>query len=629
MVETSDNNSPAIEADEQPLALQKSSSDSTVAKDDFSLSVDEKSRRIPIQNARLSGSIRLTGARIDDLFLTDYKTNLSAQADNVTLLKPGIGYGAYYADFGWAPGATLKSSDVPGTKTQWKSEDNARLSPSSPVTLVWESPAGLVFRREISLDENYMFLVRDYVENKGQEEVSLAYYGQISRHGIPADAKRFFILHEGAILQSGDEISEVKYTKFKKLDADPLWGANAQVNNSAGNGWVGITDHYWMTNLIPENIAAHHAVLKYDARNDIFRTIARLETQTIEAGQVLTNQMRFFAGAKEWKTMQHYERDLSVYRFVDAIDWGWFFFLTKPIFQLLHWLNLQIGNMGWAIIGLTLVIKIILFPLAYKSYASMARMKELQPEMEKLKERCGDDRTRMQKEMMALYKSKKVNPAAGCLPLLLQIPIFFSLYKVIFVTIELRHAPWFGWIKDLSAPDPSSLLNLWGVLPWQSPEPGSVLALVFIGILPLILGVSMWLQQKLNPAPTDPTQAMILAWMPWVFMFMLGGFASGLVIYWIANNVITFIQQYVIMRRMGYKPDVFGNIVKSFVRKQRDVNASDTRSSSSANIVKDAPEAMPSSSEKADPKSVKNKNRNTKSADRKKGKSKPNAKGRK
>ena len=278
---------------------------------------------------------------------------------------------------------------------------------------------------------------------------------------------------------------------------------------------------------------------------------------------------RLYAGAKEWETIRAYQNEDDVPGFLDSIDWGWFFFLTKPIFAVLHYLNAMIGNMGWAIILLTLIIKAVLLPLAFKSYVSMAKMKELQPQMEKIKESAGDDRQKLQKEMMELYKKEKVNPASGCLPILLQIPIFFSLYKVIFVTLELRHAPWIGWIKDLSAPDPSSIYNFWGVFPWDAPEPGTILALIFIGILPLLLGISMWLQQKLNPAPTDPTQQMIFAWMPWVFMFMLGSFASGLVIYWIANNVITFTQQYLIMRSQGYKPDVFGNIKSSFKRKPK------------------------------------------------------------
>ena len=268
-----------------------------------------------------------------------------------------------------------------------------------------------------------------------------------------------------------------------------------------------------------------------------------------------------FAGAKVWSLLREYQNEQGIDRFVDAIDWGWFFFLTKPIFRVLHAMHHVLGNMGLAIIGLTFLIKLILFPLAYKSYVSMSKMKGLQPEMEKIKERTGDDRMKMQQEVMALYKREKVNPAAGCLPIVLQIPIFFSLYKVIFVTIELRHAPFFGWIRDLSAPDPTSWINLFGLLPFQAPAHDSLLGIVSIGVWPIILGVSMWLQQKLNPTPTDKTQAMIFTWMPWVFMFMLGHFASGLVIYWVANNTITFGQQYAIMRTQGVKPNVLGNIL--------------------------------------------------------------------
>jgi YidC/Oxa1 family membrane protein insertase len=345
----------------------------------------------------------------------------------------------------------------------------------------------------------------------------------------------------------------------------PSEGARAEVTQVTENGWIGFTDHYWMTTLIPENGTPFRQVAKYNDASNIYQTEAVQPTVTIEPGQTREVSTQLFAGAKEWETIREYQ-ETGVDRFIDAIDWGWFFFLTKPIFWLLHNLNLLIGNMGWAIIGLTLIIKAALFPLAYKSYVSMAKMKELQPEMEKIKERAGDDRQKLQQEMMEMYKKEKVNPASGCLPILLQIPIFFSLYKVIFVTLELRHAPWLGPFQDLSAPDPTSIFNFFGLLPWTAPEPGSLLALVFIGILPLLLGISMWLQQKLNPAPTDATQAMIFAWMPWVFMFMLGGFASGLVVYWIANNTITFTQQYLIMRSQGYKPDVFGNIKSSVKR---------------------------------------------------------------
>jgi YidC/Oxa1 family membrane protein insertase len=325
-----------------------------------------------------------------------------------------------------------------------------------------------------------------------------------------------------------------------------------------------------MTTLIPEPGEPFTSVVRYADKADIYQAQFRLRAQDVAPGATASATTYFFAGAKEWETIRAYQNDMGIDKFIDSIDWGWFFFLTKPIFAVLHWLNALIGNMGWAIIGLTLVIKAVLFPLAYKSYVSMAKMKELQPEMEKIKERAGDDRQKVQQEMMELYKKEKVNPASGCLPILLQIPIFFSLYKVIFVTLELRHAPWIGWIKDLSAPDPSSILNLFGLLPYATPGPESILAIISLGVLPIILGISMWLQQKLNPAPTDATQAMIFAWMPWVFMFMLGGFASGLVVYWIANNTITFIQQYTIMRSHGHKPDVLGNVLKGFKKRPKD-----------------------------------------------------------
>lgn len=389
------------------------------------------------------------------------------------------------------------------------------------------------------------------------------------RHGLPADLTNFYILHEGAITQSGEELSEYKYKKIADFGSTEKWGPASEVTDVAGNGWLGFTDHYWMSTIIPASDQPFQSVVKYDAGSDKYRTIARLATMDVADGTTASTTTQLFAGAKEWEAIRDYQNNDGIYKFVDSIDWGWFFFLTKPIFYVLHWLHGMIGNMGWSIIALTLIIKAILFPLAYKSYVSMARMKELQPEMEKLKEQAGDDRQKLQQGMMELYKKNKVNPAAGCLPVLPQIPIFFSLYKVIFVTLELRHAPWIGWIHDLSAPDPSSFMNLFGLLPFSPPDPSSLLFVFSIGVLPIVMGISMWLQQKLNPAPTDATQATIFAWMPWVFMFMLGRFASGLVLYWIANNLITFSQQYIIMRSHGSKPDVFGNIISGFQRKKK------------------------------------------------------------
>lgn len=558
-------------ANTQPVASQPTASTGEAAIASAApVSSNAEAPRISIDTPRLGGSISLEGGRIDDLVLRDYRLTLEDGSPNVTLLRPEGQAGAYYALFGWAPGGDLGFDDVPTPNTVWTQVGSGDLGPDTPVVLEWANSKGQIFRRTYAVDENFLFTVKQEVENTGASSVRMAPYSELVRVGEPNDLKGFFVIHEGAIRQSGEELNEFSYGDLRDLDADPLWGASSEVTEVTQNGWVGFTDHYWMTTLIPTTDAPFTSVLQYQPGGDRYKTIARLGTVDLAAGQTTSVSTQLFAGAKEWEAIRNYENDGGIYKFLDSIDWGWFFFLTKPIFSVLHWLNELIGNMGWSIIGLTLLIKAILFPLAYKSYVSMAKMKELQPQMEKLKEQAGDDRQKLQQAMMQLYKKEKVNPASGCLPILLQIPIFFSLYKVIFVTIELRHAPWIGWIQDLSAPDPSSILNLFGLLPWSTPEQGSLFFILSLGILPIILGVSMWLQQKLNPAPTDPTQKMIFAWMPWIFMFMLGSFASGLVIYWIANNIITFTQQYIIMRSQGYKPDILGNITSGFKRTPKD-----------------------------------------------------------
>ena len=527
-----------------------------------------EAERIQIENELLTGAISTQGGRIDQLSLKKYRNTISEDSDIVTLLSPVGKPEAYYAAFGWAPAVGIKPDQVPDPNTIWTIVGNNILTPSSPISLVWDNGNGVKFMRKISIDEKYMFTVEQGIENNSGSEISLRPYGLLRRHGEPKDMKNFFILHEGIIRMSDGELSEEDYGDIADLPILEKEGTHAERVEVQNSGWTGFTDHYWMTTLIPDQSSSFRSTTKYFAAQDIYQVEAVMPSTVIADGTSTSISTQLFAGAKEWDTIRKYEQ-AGVTGFLDSIDWGWFFFLTKPMFAVLHWLNVIIGNMGWAIIGLTLIIKAVLFPLAYKSYASMAKMKELQPEMEKIKERVGDDRQKLQQEMMGLYKKEKVNPASGCLPILIQIPIFFSLYKVIFVTLELRHEPWFGWIRDLSAPDPSTILNLFGLLPWANPTtPGSILAIISLGILPILLGISMWLQQKLNPAPTDKTQAMIFAWMPWVFMFMLGTFASGLVIYWIANNTITFIQQYLIMRRQGYKPDVFGNILDSFKKKK-------------------------------------------------------------
>lgn len=523
--------------------------------------------RIAIDTDRLKGSISLRGGRIDDLALRDYRETLDEDAPIVTLLTPDSDVSSYYTSGGWVAAQGISASDVPGPETIWQSVSGDTLTPNSPVTLSWDNSKGVVFNRVISVDEDYLFTITQSATNEGDQEIAMRPYALIRRQGTPQNLKKFFILHEGLIRMSDETLQELDYSDIQDLSVDPRENAPAERIEVTQNGWIGFTDHYWMTSLIPEPGTAFRSTAKYFPTLDIFQAEAVMPAQTLAAGATVSIQTGFFAGAKEWEAIKNYENE-GISGFLDSIDWGWFFFLTKPIFAVLHWLNAQIGNMGWAIIGLTLLIKALLFPLAYKSYVSMAKMKELQPEMEKLKKRAGDDRQKLQQEMMALYKKEKVNPAAGCLPILLQIPIFFSLYKVIFVTLELRHAPWIWWIEDLSAPDPSSILNLFGLLPFATPDPNSLLAFVSLGVFPIILGISMWLQQKLNPAPTDATQAMIFAWMPWVFMFMLGSFASGLVLYWIANNMITFSQQYIIMRSQGYKPDILGNITSGMKRKK-------------------------------------------------------------
>ena len=524
--------------------------------------------RVPIATDELTGSISLLGGRIDDLALTQYRETLAEDAQIVRLLRPVGEPGAYFAAFGWTATEGIDVAAVPGPDTLWSLEAGETLTAATPVTLSWDNGAGQIFRTEIAVDDRFMFTFTQSVENTTAAPVAARPYGLLRRHGQPADLKNFFILHEGLVRMTDGELEEASYDDITEYAVDERERTQAERLDVQTSGWIGYTDHYWMTTLIPDQSTPFRSTSKYFDSRDLFQAEAVMPIETIGAGETATVTTRLFAGAKEWDAIRSYENEGGVDRFLDSIDWGWFFFLTKPIFALLHYLNIVIGNMGWSIIALTVILKIIVLPLAYKSYVSMARMKELQPEMEALKERVGEDRQALQQGMMKLYKDNKVNPAAGCLPILLQIPIFFSLYKVIFVTIELRHAPWFGWIEDLSAPDPSSFINLFGLLPFDAPAQGSILSLIFIGILPILLGISMWLQQKLNPAPTDPTQKMIFAWMPWVFMFMLGSFASGLVIYWIANNIITFTQQYLIMRSHGSKPDLFGNIMGDRAKKK-------------------------------------------------------------
>ncbi len=525
---------------------------------------------VEIDTPSLSGSFSLKGGRIDNIHLLNYRETLDEGSDTVIQLAPVGTTHPYFAAYGWLPSQGT-SAKTPDPNTIWTVESGDKLSVDAPVVLRWDNGGGLIFRRTLSVDDRYMFNVTQSVENTTGEMVQLSPYGYIARRNQP-DTINFFILHEGAVGVFDGELKEMDYDDMADLPPD-AGGQQAERIAVQQDGFIGFTDKYWMTAIAPGPNTAFTAVYKYTQRSTgpEYRTEALMPVYDVPAGGAVDVQTYLFSGAKAYDAITSYESDLGIAGFVDSIDWGWFFFLTKPIFQLLLWVKGFIGNMGWSIIVLTLIIKAALFPLAYKSYVSMSKMKKLQPEMEKIKERVGDDKQKMQQEMMALYKREKANPAAGCLPILLQIPIFFSLYKVLFVTIEMRHAPFIGWITDLSAPDPTSWMNLFGALPYDVPAPGvGILGLFSIGVFPILMGITMWMQQKLNPAPTDKMQQQIFAIMPWMFMFMLGTFSSGLVIYWVANNTITFIQQYSIMRSQGVKVDFFGNVMKSFKKKPKE-----------------------------------------------------------
>ena len=539
---------PEITENEPLDSLEESDQDKLIPSASESAVATVTASRVGINTKRLSGSIWLKGGRIDDLQLNDYKTSLMDEALEVKLLQED-----YLIHYGWQDNSTITEKlDLPGPNTIWKLVSGTELTERTPIKLKWDNGKGLAFERVIEIDKNYMFKITQTVINSSNNSYQLQPYGVIQRNGRP-DTIGFFILHEGVVEMSDKTLNEITY---KKMTKEGILSSNK-------TEWAGFTDKYWMTTLIAEPGKFFSSKKEFNSGQNRYLIEMKLGTQEINPNSRGSITTFLFAGAKEVATIKSYEKNLEIYNFIDSVDWGWFFFLTKPIFSLLEIFNNYIGNMGWSIILLTLFMKTLLLPLAYKSFVSLSKLKKLQPEMEKIKERAGDDRVKLQQEMMNLYKTQKVNPAAGCLPILLQIPIFFSLYKVLFVTIEMRHAPFIGWIKDLSAPDPTSFLNLFGLLPYSTPGPESIFGIISIGVFPILMGVTMWMQQKLNPTPTDKTQAMIFAWMPWIFMFMLGQFSSGLVIYWVANNTIQFIQQYLIMTSQGVRPDVFGNILAS------------------------------------------------------------------
>jgi YidC/Oxa1 family membrane protein insertase len=491
--------------------------------------------RVTISTPKLKGSIRLKGARFDDLILTDYKDSLEADAQDVVLLAPQHTDDPYYVEYGWVS-ATEPSSALPTANSVWTT-DNTSLTPQTPVTLTWDNGQGLVFTRTFSIDENYMVQVDQSVTNNADRDVNVQPYGLIKRTGTP-EISGFFILHEGPIGVFADGLEEIDYEDLRD-DGD--------VNLQSTGGWAGITDKYWLVAMVPDNEAATETYMVHRKRNGIdnYQTSMRGTGGTIAPGQTLTNASHLFAGAKINSMIDAYGESMDIRLFDRAIDWGWLYYLTKPIFYALSFLQDYVGNFGVAILLLTVLIKLLFFQLANKSYVSMSAMRKLQPKMVALRERYADDKQKQQQEMMKMYQEEKVNPVSGCLPMLIQIPVFFALYKVLFVSIEMRQAPFFGWVQDLSAPDPLLITNLFGLIPFDPP------GFLAIGIWPLLMGITMYAQQKLNPAPQDPVQAKVFMLLPIMFTFLLAAFPVGLVIYWTWNNVLTIAQQWVIMKRHG------------------------------------------------------------------------------
>ncbi len=498
-----------------------------------------ENRRIQVVTLSAHGSISLTGGKIDDLVLEGYHETPDPQSPDISLLSPQGTATPYYAESGWV--AADASVKLPNAETLWQAtNDSAPLTPDHPVSLTWDNGDGLRFVRTFQVDDSYMFTITDRVENHGSTAKTLFPFAYISRTGTPKTAGTY-ILHEGPLGVLDGSLKEVKYDDLRK---------DKTVDYKGTGGWIGITDKYWLTALVPNQATANSAKFRYYAgtdNQDHYQVdVTAADPVAVDAGASAENSFRLFAGAKSVNLLDADAQKYGIDKFDLAIDFGWFWFLTKPFFYLLRMLKDLIGNMGLSILAMTVLIKLAMFPLANKSFTAMGKMKRLQPELKKLQERYADDKMRLQQEMMDLYKREKVNPASGCLPMVIQIPVFFALYKVLYVTIEMRHAPFIGWIKDLSAPDPTTIFNLFGLIPWTPPE-----AVAHLGVWPIIMGFTMWLQQRLNPQPTDPMQAKMFQILPFVFTFMLGQFAAGLVIYWAWSNSLSILQQWVITKRAG------------------------------------------------------------------------------
>ena len=492
--------------------------------------------RISINTPTLIGSISLTGARLDDLILNQYGQTVEDNSERIHLLHPSGAPKSYYAQFGWVGGSD--NIQLPGPNTVW-SANSKQLKPSQPVTLTWDNKAGLKFERTYSIDEGYMITVTQKVTNTGDKSTTLFPYGLIERVGTPKTLG-FFILHEGLLGVLNGVLEEHKYDEIQD---------DRKIEMVSNGGWIGITDKYWLAALVPDQTENFTYRFLHSVKNkdDTYQVDYIGPSSSLAAGASIETTNRLFAGAKEVKLLDEYGENFGIPDFDRAVDFGWFYFLTKPFFYAISWLNSYLGNFGLAILAFTVLVKAVFYPLANKSYRSMAKMRDLTPKLMTLREQYADDKMRLNQEMMAIYKKEQVNPASGCLPILLQIPVFFALYKVLFVNIEMRHAPFYGWIKDLSVADPTTIFNAFGLIPWTPPD------FLMIGIWPILMGLTMWLQQRLNPQPTDPVQAKVFMFLPLFFTFLLGTFPAGLVIYWTWNNLLSIAQQRLIMYRMGVK----------------------------------------------------------------------------
>ena len=502
-------------------------------------------KRINIETPSVTGSINLQGAILDDLTLSNYKVSMEEGSKNIDLLSPDGTANPYYIEFGWKA-LNNQSTQLPNLETIWEA-NSSNLTPGNSVRLSWTSSENNTFIMNFIVDENYMFSVKQEVINNSSSKLEIYPYRLIKRINTPKTIN-FFILHEGLISLVNDELLEKGYDDLLDDCSSSMPIKDSFCDAKAQGGWLGFTDKYWMSVLIPDpnepiNVNYRHG----NNGRDSYRMGYVGQVFNVAPGNSISYNGKVFAGAKKLDILSQYDKSLSIERFTDSIDWGWFAFLTKPVSYAINWFYGYAGNFGLAIIAFTILMRLILFPLAHASFKSMAKMKKLQPEMQRLKETYPNDRQKMQQELMALYKREGANPVAGCLPILVQIPIFFSLYKVLFITIEMYHAPFYGWIHDLSAPDPLGILTVFGLISWDVP---GALSIINIGILPIIMGLTMWLQQKLNPAPADATQAKIFALLPFVFTFVLAGFAAGLVLYWSVNNILSIAQQWFIQRKI-------------------------------------------------------------------------------